>query len=185
MAAQFVDGEFKRVYVTGGPGSGKTTLARRIAQIQGAPLYELDALLLEAANDVARLVVERRVAQMAAAEVWVSDGVYFGWTKPLLDRADLILCLDTPWHVAMFRIVSRHMKAEMSRDNRFPGWRLLWRFLRWSFRYYHDRNPDRLDALGVPGTRSRRMQELAAYRDKLVTCRSTSEAVRFASRRRC
>ena len=163
--------------------------------MQGAPLYELDTLLLEAGDDVAPLVsggqatcdqlrrIAERTRQMADADAWISDGVYFGWTRPLLDRADVIVCLDTPWQTAMLRIVSRHIKAEASRNNQFPGWRRLFRFLRWSHRYYRDANADRLDELGVPETRSRRMHELEAYRDKLVTCRTTSDAVRVTALR--
>ena len=169
----------RRVHVTGGPGSGKTTLTRRIAQILDAPLCDLDVLLIEVGDDIARLVADGRAADISRQEAWVSEGVYFGWTQPLLDRADLIVCLDTPWLVALCRIISRHVKAEVSRDNRFPGWRRFLRFLRWSYRYYHDGNPDTLDALGVPGTRSRRTRELERYREKLVMCRTQSDVDRL------
>ena len=65
--------------------------------------------------------------QLATREAWVSDGVYFGWAEPLLTGAEMIVCLDTPQYVAEYRILMRHIKAEASRNNSFPGWGRLYR----------------------------------------------------------
>ena len=175
----FIGQHVKRVHVTGGPGSGKTTLARGVARVLDAPLYELDAILLEAGDNIAQVTLGQRPPHLAAQEAWVSDGVYFGWAAPFLESAHLIVCLDTPWRVAGYRILMRHIRAELSRNNPFPGWGRLSRFLRWSYRYYHEGNPDSLDALGVPETRSVRMRALEQYRDKLVTCYTTSDTARL------
>jgi hypothetical protein len=53
-----------------------------------------------------------------------------------MEQADALVWLDPPWPAAIWRIVLRHVKAEMKRNNRYPGWRRLARFVRSSVRYY-------------------------------------------------
>ena len=78
------------------------------------------------------LAVERILAE----PVWVTEGIYVGWTAPLMSEADVVAWLDPPTLVALWRIVARHVKASWHGTNEFAGLRLLGRFLRSSFHYY-------------------------------------------------
>ena len=169
----------KRIHVTGGPGAGKTTLARLIATRLDAPTIDLDGILLGAHDDVAGLIAHGHLERLSMEESWVSDGVYIGWTSPLFERADRIVLIDTPAPTALYRIAARHVRAEFRRDNRFPGWRRFFGFLAWSARYYRDANVDALDAIGVPETRSRAHRELERYRDRLDVCRGRRDIERL------
>jgi cytidylate kinase len=169
----------RRVHVTGGPGSGKTHLARRLAAARSIPVHDLDALMLGAGDRFDRLSGDGMVAELTGLPEWVSDGVYFGWASPFLERADLVVWLDIPPHVALYRMVARHVRLEVTRRNRFPGWRRFYRFWRWAARYYAERNEPGIDHLGIPNTRSTVETALAPYADKLVVCRSNREAADF------
>lgn len=166
----------QRIQITGGPGSGKTTAARRIAEGLHLPFHELDLeldqILNDSGGDMERSHWEDRARTMADQEAWVSDGAYLDWVRPLLERAELVLWLDPPWRVACFRILVRHLKAELKRQNQYPGWRRLATFWTWSYRYYRDANPHSLNPWGVPLTRSLAVEELRQYERKLVVCRS-------------
>ena len=56
------------------------------------------------------------------------EGVYFDWAQPLLERADLVIWLDVSRRVAACRIIVRHLKADPTRSNQYPGWRQLKKF---------------------------------------------------------
>jgi len=162
----------QRLHITGGPGSGKTTAGRLIASTLGLPFYELDQVLIDMGWDMARAVEENTAGAIADQDAWLTEGAYFGWAKPLLDRAQLVVLLDLPWRVASYRIITRYFKAELARSNQHHGLRRLKNFWTWSRRYYRDANPHTLNTEGVPRTGARAIEELSPYREKLRVCRS-------------
>ena len=114
-----------RIHFTGGPGAGKTTMARALAERLGVPYYDLDGMLLDGER---RWVAARAVTEVAATlpaiaarPGWVSDGAYLEWTEPLLRAADVVFLVNTPGRLALYRVFVRHIKADRARNNRFPG----------------------------------------------------------------
>ena len=128
-----------KIYIIGGPGSGKTTLAINLSARTGATYFDMDQYAwnsppiggLKSELDLATVV-----AEVKSEEGWVAEGIYHGWTDDLIDSADLVVWLDPPWLVAVWRDFVRHVRAEIRRDNRHPGWRQLVKFLWWTRRYY-------------------------------------------------
>ena len=167
----------RRVHITGGPGGGKTTLPKQIAASLNSPCYELDAITLRPSNRPGKPFSEmaNEALRIAESDRWVSDGAFFDWTEPLFRHADLVVWLDLPWRVASYRILSRHIRATIARDNPFPGWRSLWRFWRWSRRYYHDQVDGGLNEWGTPITRRTTASLLEPYERKLKVCRTTGD----------
>lgn len=128
-----------KVYIIGGPGSGKTKLARDLSARTGATHFDLDQHAwklpppggLQSELDLAAVV-----AAVKSEEAWVAEGIYHGWTDDLIDSADLVVWLDPPWPVAVWRVFVRHVRAELRRDNPHPGWIELFKFMRLTRRYY-------------------------------------------------
>ena len=156
-----------KIFITGGPASGKTTLSRRIAAMLDIPVCELDGLLLgeEAHGEPFEGRFNLVVSKITNMNTWVVEGAYLGWVEPLMHQADLIVWMDVPWRVASYRIISRHVKATVARNNRFPGWQRLYRFWRWSGRYYKSHNPPGLNSWGVPDTGATAVEYLAPYKE--------------------
>jgi adenylate kinase family enzyme len=169
----------QRIHITGGPGSGKTTAGRGIASKLNLPFHELDQILIGMNWDMARAVDENTAGAIADQDAWLTEGAYFGWAQPLLDRAALVVLLDPPWRVASYRIITRYFKAELSRNNQHHGLRRLKDFWAWSRRYYRDTNRHTLNDEGVPRTRARALEELSPYREKLRICRSKRDVDRL------
>ncbi|MEA2622844.1 MAG: hypothetical protein QOH61_1754 [Chloroflexota bacterium] len=87
----------RRIHVIGGPGSGKTSLATRLAARTGLPVHSLDDVArIGGGNGPMRSPDERAalVAGILAADGWITEGVHLRWTDSLLERADLIVWLD-------------------------------------------------------------------------------------------
>jgi adenylate kinase family enzyme len=131
-------GPMARVYVVGGGGSGKTTVATRLAPALDVPLVSLDGLFAPAGRawEAERAAREAAIARLAAAPAWVVEGAYPAWAEELAGAADLVVWLDVPFRVAAWRIVRRHVLADLRRRNPYPGYRTLWRFLVGQHDYY-------------------------------------------------
>ena len=177
----------RRIHITGGPGSGKTWLATRLSAQLGVPCFDQDgtALSLLASLGIPATVpapppameagLIEAAREFAAGDAWVSDASSLTWASPLFERAEVVVWLDTPASVALRRVFMRHVRAELRRDNRFPGWRRMFRFWRWSRRFYRDRNPEGVNPFGTAMTRSTLASMLQAFADKLIVCRGAAD----------
>ena len=127
-----------RIHIVGGPASGKTTLARRMAARLGAPCFDLDEVAYEGGAGPRRALEVRLEAVTAIARQprWITEGIYLWWMDELLASADLIVWLDVPWSLVALRIVRRHIRATLAGTNRHPGLLNLVRFLRSARNYY-------------------------------------------------
>lgn len=95
--------------------------------------------------------------------------MYIGSCDPLIFEADMVVWLDQPWPIAVWRVVWRHIKDEIRGDNRHPGWRRLKNSLP-SVRRWYTRKPDdvrnHLDAMGLARSLSERY--VAELGDRMV-----------------
>jgi adenylate kinase family enzyme len=115
----------RRVSVIGGSCTGKTTLARELAETLGVPHIELDALhheagWQEAPADVLRARVDAAFA--AAPDGWVADGNYHGKLGTfVLERADTVVFLDLPFGLTLRRVLWRTGRRILSREELWNG----------------------------------------------------------------
>lgn len=111
----------KRIHILGGPGSGKSSLARREAAKLGLPQLELDAIFWDnesPAYDVRRDPAERDrlLVEHAAGEAWIIEGVYWKWCLPSFERADEIWVLDTPHVTRQWRMGLRFLRRKLGME---------------------------------------------------------------------
>lgn len=163
----------QRIMILGGSGSGKSTLARQIGAITGLPVVHIDPMYW-APGWVPRSAEETRALSLAAAagQAWVFEGNHTETMEARAERADLIVFLDLPRGLRL--------------------WRAVWRSLRHYGRTRPDMPPDcpeRLD-FGFLKTfvwgydtrsRPRALAVLDRWRDRrrVVTLRSRAEVQRF------
>ena len=176
----------KRIHIIGGSGSGKTTLAGLVASHINAPCYHLDEIGYENGAGAQRPLAVRltEVKQIANQDSWVTEGIFLGWTEELLQKAEIIVWLDLPWRIVRWRIVTRHLKAELKRNNRHPGWRNLYHFLQICSNYYKNVAPfGETKVVGdLPENRATTVYYLSEYYGKLVHCTSPSQVKDFFNR---
>ncbi len=146
----------KRVVIIGGPGAGKSTLARRIHAITGLPLYHLDKLHWRPGwSPPPREEWLRQLAEIAARDVWIMDGGYDSTFPIRMPRADTVLWLDFPRRVCFPRILKRLVvNFGKVREDAAPGCpeRLDFAFLNgsWTFNRTHAAKYRRALAMHAP-----------------------------------
>lgn len=97
----------RRIVLLGCAGSGKTTLARRLADAGGLEFISLDAIRPPGRQgDLAKF--RARLAEVHASKAWVSDGNFAQVSFDLrLPRANLVVWLEAPRAVCAWRTIRR------------------------------------------------------------------------------
>ena len=111
-----------RIAVVGTTGSGKTTLARTLAERLKRPHVELDALHWEPNWQVAPLEVFRaRVVEALDRPQWIVDGNYGKVRDLVWARADTIVWLDYPLRVILGRLFRRTARRVVTGEELWNG----------------------------------------------------------------
>ncbi len=111
-----------RVVVVGTSCSGKTTVARRIAQVWGIPHIELDAIYWgpnwsPMPDGEFRSVIELESRRRA----WVIDGNYNRVRDILWPRATHLVWLNLPFARVFWQALSRTVKRVVTREELWSG----------------------------------------------------------------
>lgn len=142
----------QRVLVIGSGGSGKTTVARSLAERLGLPLTHLDAHYWRPGWRPAPADEwKAEVARLIARPRWVIDGNYGGTLDMRLEASDTVVFLDLPRRVCLWRILRRNLHYRgRTRPDVAPGCpeKLTWEFVKWVWTYPNSRRPRILERLG-------------------------------------
>lgn len=107
----------KRIVVVGTSCSGKTTLAKNLAQALGVKHIELDSIYwlpdwVERPKEEFRKLVEKEVA----AEAWALDGNYSKTRDIVWKRATAIVWLNYSFPLVAYRALSRTTRRVFNRE---------------------------------------------------------------------
>lgn len=153
----------QRVSVVGSTGSGKTTVARAVAETLGYPYLELDSVYhqpgwIPLPDDEFRSIVSEFVAQ----ESWVIDGNYThgGVLDLSWQRADTVVWVDPPKRTVMQRVVRRTVRRAVTREelwngnreplSNFTSWDPEENIIRWAWTHYDSRKQEYEAAMNDP-----------------------------------
>ncbi|MDO8618480.1 MAG: AAA family ATPase [Candidatus Daviesbacteria bacterium] len=103
--------KISRIFIVGSPGAGKTTLAKRLSKKFGIPHYDLDEIRFPDI-DIKRSDEEAQpyVKKLTEKPSFIIEGIYISWIEKYLKDADKIIFLDTPFVVAIFRVIRRYLQ---------------------------------------------------------------------------
>ncbi|MBO9520399.1 MAG: AAA family ATPase [Nocardioidaceae bacterium] len=110
----------RRILVNAGSGAGKTTLAIALGRQLGLPHTEIDALY-HGPGWVPRPEFLDDVRALAATDAWITEWQYTEARPILLARCDLLVWLDTPRRVAMWRATKRTLRRRFRREVLWNG----------------------------------------------------------------
>jgi adenylate kinase family enzyme len=132
-----------KIVIIGNSGSGKTWLAKQLANSTKAPLIHLDELFWEsdgfekkrAQEDVSQLI-----ALSLASHSWIVEGVFGSLAADYLHESELLIWLDMDWDLCERRLLLRGSESQqhMGRIQSEAG---LKKLTNWASTY-HSRNDD-------------------------------------------
>jgi adenylate kinase family enzyme len=110
-------GDRTRTLIFGNSGSGKTWLARKLAEAWKRTAIHMDDLRWEPGNyGMSRdnQTVVNEIIQTADTDQWLMEGVY-GWlAKPVLPRATTLIWLDLPEEECVANVKARGIQGSGS-----------------------------------------------------------------------
>jgi adenylate kinase family enzyme len=103
----------KKVAVFGNTGGGKSTLARRLAEVTHLPLYPLDLIQFRpGGGEVPRDEYLKAHAELLQRDAWIIDG--YGCAKSARERfarADTLVYIDLPLFRHFLWVTKRFLKS--------------------------------------------------------------------------
>lgn len=103
----------KKIAVFGKPGSGKSTMSKRLALTTGIPLHPLDSIVYQKNGDlVDRQTFDEAHDRMLSNDSWIIEG--FGPMGPFNQRlaaADTLIYIDLPYVVSYWLVTKRLLKG--------------------------------------------------------------------------
>jgi adenylate kinase family enzyme len=142
----------RRIAIIGPAAAGKSTLARRLSDLLGIPVYHLDALYWRPNwTPTPAGEWEEALRKIVDSDSWIVDGNFTQTMRDRLDAADTIVFLDFPPLVSTIgaigrRAVHRWRPAPGTQVASRPMFNLL--LFRWIWSFPHDHRPTILAMLG-------------------------------------
>jgi len=119
----------KRVAVFGNAGGGKSTLARRLAELTRLPLYPLDLIQFKpGGGKIPHEEYLKAHADLIARDEWIIDG--FGCVASAWERfaaADTLIYLDLPLATHYWWVTKRLIKGAFVTPEGWPESSPMWR----------------------------------------------------------
>ena len=167
----------KKIAVFGKPGSGKSTLSKKLACVTGIQLYQLDSILYEKSGDVIdRQTYEKKHEDILSLDSWIIDG--FDQIEPFYKRvslADTLIYIDLPYFVSYYLVAKRLLKGLFIKPEGWPegssvihGSMQSFKVLKRCPYFWNDKFLHKLEALSVD--------------KKIYIIRSISELDRFTEK---
>lgn len=125
-----------RIHVTGNAGAGKTTLARKLGAELSLPVIHLDQVVWAPGwKKVPPRAQQEALIRITRPDLWIIEGV----SDIARKQADIVIFLDTPRHVCIWRCAKRNVrylfKSRPELPVNCPEWRIwpkllniIWRF---------------------------------------------------------
>lgn len=145
-----------RIHIFGGPGAGKTTLARSLSEKLGVSYYELDNLRFKEEdfdytlfeNDVVR---DLKLKKILGRKNWITEGSYTEFAWSCFEKADVIIFFEPIFFKSTWRIFKRFLlyKLGVERRRKRETWRSIPRLIIWNYEFTYRRLPLLKEKLGV------------------------------------
>lgn len=158
-----------RIIVIGSPGSGKSTLSKKLAKKLDLPLIHLDKLFWTSGwVGVSREEFDKKLLEEMKKDKWIMDGDYLRTLPMRLEKSDMVIYFDYSTALCLFRVIKRviklHGKTRSDMGNNCPE-RVDFEFLKYVWNYRK--------------TKRQKTLELLKGKENVIIIRTKSDYKRF------
>ncbi|OKJ25183.1 adenylate kinase [Streptomyces sp. CB01580] len=169
----------RKVALFGSPATGKSTLAKELSSRTGLPHTDLDDLLFTSDGTLNPDEFRLQAADVTSGAAWFVEGNFSKLADVVWHRADVLVWLDFPLPLVVYRIVRRSLRQLTGREDSAQARRLTWRkaffarrsLLRTAVRKYRHNRP----------RYARQVAETAALGVQVVRLRSARDVERWTA----
>lgn len=133
------------MHILGPSGSGKSYLSKILSKMLKIKPYDLDDIFwlkkAERKYDVKRNEQERDnlLKQITKKDSWIIEGCYSSWVESSIKRSDLVIWLDPPFYILVYRLILRFLKRKRLRYK--EGWTDSGLLLKYAKNYHKKNQP--------------------------------------------
>jgi len=134
--------QFKKIHIIGGPGSGKSYMAKLISNQINIKNYNLDDLFWDNSSDTFGIKSDTKIRDINLQNIlsnysWIIEGVYYGWISSSFAKSDIIIVLKTNVYTRDWRIIKRFIerKIKLIPCNKKETFKGLVELIKWSHNY--------------------------------------------------
>ena len=162
----------RKIALFGPPATGKSTLAKWLSAELGHPHTDLDDLLFTPEGPLPLPEFRRQAAEITQHDAWIVEGNFSKLADVVWHRADVLVWLDFPLPLILYRIVRRSLHQLTGHEDSPQARRLTW-----SRAFFHRRSLLRTAIRKYRTNRPRYARQVAETADRGV------EVVRLRSPR--
>ncbi|MBH5333319.1 adenylate kinase [Streptomyces pactum] len=178
----------QKIALFGPPATGKTTLARWLSEQLGHPHTNLDDILFTPDGPLPLEEFRRQAGEVTRHNRWIVEGNFSKLADVVWHRADVLVWLDFPLPVIVYRVVRRSLRQLAGHDDSPQAKRLTWStaffsrrsLLRTAVRKYRNNRPRyarqvaETAGLGIEVVRLRSPREVERWKNEGVKARVES-----------
>lgn len=138
---------YRKIYIIGAPGSGKSYIAGLLSLSLGLHAHELDHLYWDPNMNRYGIPTDipTRTAMLnaiLAEPAWIMEGIYHDWTAPCFEQAEVIVMLKTNVWLRHWRLIKRFFQhRRRSYKGKRETLREILQLLVWNHRYEKNELP--------------------------------------------
>jgi len=140
-----------RINVLGTSGSGKSTFSKKLADKLNVPYVQLDELFWKPNwTESSDKEFFPKIEDALSLDEWVLDGNYRRSTPVKWKRVQMVVYLDLPFHIVLFRVIKRSLirsfkNEELWAGNRETFWKTFFTrdsIILWTLKMFHKNRKD-------------------------------------------
>jgi len=112
-----------RIHICGTYGSGKSTIARKLSELEGLPCYHLDDLKYEVKYSKTRGIEERilLLEEICSQDRWILEGTWTSFAEEAFAKSNIIIHMAFPKLVCSYNVLKRYFGRQKFENDTFIG----------------------------------------------------------------
>jgi len=130
-----------RIFIFGGTGSGKTTLARKISKKLEVPHYTTDHFIYKKnwTDKYTEKERDKKLKSVAVKKKWIMEGVHRGeWIYPAFKKATFVIILAIPRYKLFKRVILREIRSFLKKEKTKSKMKDFFLLLKYAYIYKND-----------------------------------------------